>query len=93
MNLKEETLEVLHNNGKHKEDVKYVCGEDFQIGLEQFWSFANHKDFRIESHKQYFPFEKDGCCAYMAVLTKLDHEEADPFGAYAAKIAKDGKKE
>ena len=29
----------------------------------------------------------------MAVLTKLDHEEADPFGAYAAKIAKDGKKE
>lgn len=55
--------------------------------------FANHKDFRIESHKQYFPFEKDGCCAYMAVLTKLDHEEADPFGTYAAKIAKDGKKE
>lgn len=41
MNLKEETLEVLHNNGKHKEDVKYVCGEDFQISLEQFWKLAD----------------------------------------------------
>lgn len=41
MNLKEETLEVLQNNGKHKEDVKYVCGEDFQIGLGQFWELAD----------------------------------------------------
>lgn len=41
MNLKEETLEVLHNNGKHKEDVKYVCGEDFLISLEQFWKLAD----------------------------------------------------
>ena len=41
MNLKEETLEVLHNNGKHKEDIKNVCGEDFQISLEQFWKRAD----------------------------------------------------
>ena len=41
MNLKEETLEVLHNNGKHKEDVKYVCGEDFQISLGQFWELSD----------------------------------------------------
>ena len=41
MNLKEETLEVLHNNGKHKEDVKYVCGEYFQIGLGQFWELSD----------------------------------------------------
>ena len=41
MNLKNETLQVLHNNGKHKEDVKYVCGEDFQISLEQFWELSD----------------------------------------------------
>lgn len=41
MNLKEETLEVLQNNGKHKEDVKYVCGEDFQISPEQFWELSD----------------------------------------------------
>lgn len=41
MNLKEETLKVLHNRGKRKEDVKYVCGEDFQISLEQFWELAD----------------------------------------------------
>ena len=41
MNLKEETLNVLHTHGKGKEDVKYVCGEDFQIGLEQFWKLAD----------------------------------------------------
>ena len=40
-NLKEETLKVLHNNGKRKEDVKYVCGEDFQISLEQFWELSD----------------------------------------------------
>ena len=41
MNLKEETLKVLHNHGKGKEDVKYVCGEDFQISLEQFWELSD----------------------------------------------------
>ena len=41
MNLKEETLEVLDIHGKRKEDVKYVCGEDFQISLEQFWKLAD----------------------------------------------------
>ena len=41
MNLKEETLNVLHNHGKHKADVKRVCGEDFQISLEQFWKLAD----------------------------------------------------
>lgn len=41
MNLKEATLEVLRNHGKRKEDVKYVCGEDFQIILDQFWKLAD----------------------------------------------------
>ena len=41
MNLKEETLNVLHNHGKHKADVKYVCGEDFQISLGQFWELSD----------------------------------------------------
>ena len=41
MNLKNETLEVLHNHGKRKEDVKYVCGEDFQISLGQFWELSD----------------------------------------------------
>ena len=41
MNLKEETLEVLRIHGKSKEDIKYVCGEDFQIGLKQFWKLAD----------------------------------------------------
>ena len=41
MNLKEETLKVLHNHGKGKEDIKYVCGEDFQISLEQFWELSD----------------------------------------------------
>ena len=41
MNLKEATLEVLRNHGKRKEDVKYVCGEDFQISLEQFWELSD----------------------------------------------------
>ena len=40
-NLKEETLKVLHNHGKRKEDVKYVCGAEFQISLEQFWKLAD----------------------------------------------------
>lgn len=41
MNLKNETLQVLHNNGRRKADVKYVCGEDFQISLEQFWELSD----------------------------------------------------
>lgn len=41
MNLKEETLEVLHNNGKRRSDVKYVCGDDFRISREQFWELAD----------------------------------------------------
>lgn len=41
MNLKEETLKVLNDHGKNKEDVKYVCGAEFQIGLEQFWKLAD----------------------------------------------------
>lgn len=41
MNLKEETLEVLRIHGKSKEDVKYVCGEDFQISLGQFWELSD----------------------------------------------------
>lgn len=41
MNLKEETLEVLHNHGKRKEDVKFVRGDDFRISLEQFWKLAD----------------------------------------------------
>ena len=41
MNLKNETLQVLHNNGRRKADVKYVCGKDFQISLEQFWELSD----------------------------------------------------
>lgn len=41
MNLKEETLEVLYNHGKRKEDVKFVRGYYFQISLEQFWNLAD----------------------------------------------------
>ena len=41
MNLKEATLEVLRNHGKRKEDIKYVCGEDFQIRLDHFWKLAD----------------------------------------------------
>ena len=41
MNLKEETLEVLHHNGKRRSDVKYVCGDDFRISREQFWKLAD----------------------------------------------------
>ena len=41
MNLKNETLQVLHNNGKRKEDVKCVRGDEFQISLEQFWKLAD----------------------------------------------------
>lgn len=41
MNLKNETLEVLHNHGKRKEDIKYVCGGDFQISTEQFWELSD----------------------------------------------------
>lgn len=41
MNLKKETLKVLQDHGKNKADVKYVCGADFQISLEQFWKLAD----------------------------------------------------
>ena len=41
MNLKEETLKVLHHNGKRRSDVKYVCGDDFRISREQFWKLAD----------------------------------------------------
>ena len=41
MNLKEETLKVLNDHGKNKEDVKCVRGDDFQISLEQFWKLAD----------------------------------------------------
>ena len=41
MNLKEETLEALHHNGKRRSDVKYVCGDDFRISREQFWKLAD----------------------------------------------------
>ena len=40
-NLKEETLKVLHHNGKRRSDVKYVCGDDFRISREQFWKLAD----------------------------------------------------
>ena len=41
MNLKEETLKVLHHNGKRRSDVKYVRGDDFRISREQFWKLAD----------------------------------------------------
>ena len=41
MNLREETPEALRIHGKSKEDIKYVCGEDFQISLEQFWELSD----------------------------------------------------
>ena len=41
MNLKEESLEVLRIHGKCKEDLKYVCGDDFRISREQFWKLAD----------------------------------------------------
>lgn len=40
-NLKEETLKVLHHNGKRSSDVKYVCGDDFRISREQFWKLSD----------------------------------------------------
>ena len=40
-NLKEETLKVLHHNGKRRSDVKYVCGDDVRISREQFWKLAD----------------------------------------------------
>ena len=41
MNLKEETLKVLHHNGKRRSDVKYICGDDFRISLGQFWELSD----------------------------------------------------
>lgn len=40
-NLKNETLADLHENGKCAEDIKFVCGSDFQIPVELFWELAN----------------------------------------------------
>lgn len=41
--LKEETIEDLKEYGKSVEDVKCVCGNDFQIPVDLFWKLADVK--------------------------------------------------
>ena len=43
MNLKNETLEILHNNGKSPEDVRWVRCKDFSIPVPLFWELANQE--------------------------------------------------
>ena len=43
INLREETLKVLANNGKTWDDVIGVCGDHFQITKELFWRLSNVK--------------------------------------------------
>lgn len=43
MNLKEETLEILEDNGKSKEDVRWAGCIDFSIPLSEFWSLADQE--------------------------------------------------
>lgn len=43
VNLKNETLYVLHKHGKKKADVRWVGCEDFKIPLEDFWRQADEE--------------------------------------------------
>lgn len=43
MNLKKETLAVLHENGKKKSDVRWVVGAQFAIPVELFWKLADEE--------------------------------------------------
>lgn len=40
-NLLEETIEILEENGKSLDDIVGVCGDKFQISIEQFKELAN----------------------------------------------------
>lgn len=42
-NLLEETIEALEENGKSFDDVIGVCGDKFQIPIEQFKELANRE--------------------------------------------------
>ncbi len=43
INLREETLKALSENGKTWEDVVGICCDDFQITKEQFWQLSNKR--------------------------------------------------
>ena len=43
MNLKNETLEMLNENGKRPEDVRWVGCKDFSIPIPLFWELANQE--------------------------------------------------
>lgn len=43
LNLKNETLEILHENGKSMEDVCWVGGDDFSIPIPLFWELADQE--------------------------------------------------
>lgn len=42
-NLLEETIEALEENGKSFDDVIGVCGDEFQISIEEFKELANRE--------------------------------------------------
>lgn len=41
MNLKKETLQVLKDNGKTAEDIRWVGGNKYAIPTELFWKLAD----------------------------------------------------
>ena len=41
MNLKEETLQVLKDNGKTTKDIRWVGGSKYTIPTELFWKLAD----------------------------------------------------
>ena len=43
MNLKNETLQILNENGKRLEDVRWVGCNDFSIPVPLFWELANQE--------------------------------------------------
>lgn len=43
MNLKNETIELLHKNGKTEKDVRWVGTTEFTIPVHLFWKLADQK--------------------------------------------------
>lgn len=43
MNLKKETLEILKDNGKTTEDIRWIGGKDITIPKDLFWKLADNE--------------------------------------------------
>jgi hypothetical protein len=52
MNLKNETIEVINENGYNIDDIKWIGTHDFKIPIDLFWKLADYNYNVFSIHQQ-----------------------------------------